>query len=72
MKLYTKTDCPLCTVIKVKLGVAGIPYEICTNEQEMEKLGIDQLPVLVLDNDTQLGFKQILNYIEEDKINHED
>ena len=68
MVLYTKQDCPLCSVIKVKLGIAEIPYETCTSEEKMEELGIDPLPVLVLDDGTKLGFKQILNYIEEDKI----
>ena len=67
MVLYTKQDCPLCSVVKLKLSIAEIPFEICTNEEKMEELGIDQLPILVLDDGTKLGFKQILNYIEEEK-----
>lgn len=67
MTLYSKIDCPLCSVAKVKLSAAEIDYDISYNETEMEKLNIDDLPVLVLDDGTKLGFKQILNYIEEEK-----
>ena len=67
MTLYTKQDCPLCTVVKLKLNISEIPYESCTDEQKMEELGIDRFPVLILDDGTRLEFKEILNYIEEDK-----
>lgn len=69
MVLYTKTDCPLCRVVKIKLGAAGIEYTNCTDEQKMEELNIDRLPVLILGDGTKLGFKEILNYIEGDKFN---
>lgn len=64
MVLYTKKECPLCTVAKLKLNNAGIVYEMCTDEATMESLGIDQLPVLILDDGTHLAFKQIVDYAE--------
>ena len=67
MTLYTKTDCPLCNVIKVKLAQFNINYTSCTDEEKMEELNIDRLPVLQLDNGELLEFKAILNYIEEVK-----
>ena len=63
MTLYTKTDCPLCRVAKIKLGAAGVEYTNCSDINKMEELGIDQLPVLVLDDNTQLNFKQIVDYV---------
>lgn len=44
--LFTKTDCPLCAVVKTKLNAAQIEYTNCMDEEEMDKLNIEQLPVL--------------------------
>ncbi len=65
MTLYTKLDCPLCSVAKLKLDNAGIKYDVSLNEKEMEELGIDMLPVLKTDDGKLLPFKEILNYIGE-------
>lgn len=67
MVLYTKHDCPLCNVVKVKLAQTNLQYEISMDENRMEELQLDRLPVLELDDGTLLEFKQILNYIEEAK-----
>ena len=64
MILYTKSDCPLCTVAKVKLNAKEIDYTISTSEEEMDKLNIDSLPVLQLDNGMLLGFQEIIKYID--------
>lgn len=69
MTLYTKIDCPLCNVVKVKMVQAGIDYTPCINEDKMNELNIDRLPVLQLDTGELLEFKAILNYIEEVKNN---
>lgn len=71
MILYTKQDCPLCSVAKVKLNLAGIKYDVSMNEEEMEKLNIDSLPVLKLDSGMLLGFKEILQYIEGGNLKNE-
>lgn len=65
MTLYTKLDCPLCSVVKLKLDNAGIKYNISLDEKEMEELKIDMLPVLKTDEGKLLPFKEILNYITE-------
>lgn len=69
MTLYTKTDCPLCNVVKIKMSQAGLDYTSCQNEDKMNELNIDRLPVLQLDTGELLEFKAILNYIEEVKNN---
>jgi glutaredoxin len=46
MILFTKPDCPLCSVVKVKLNSANISYVISQDEERMEALGINRLPVL--------------------------
>lgn len=69
MTLYTKTDCPLCNVVKVKMAQANIDYINSFDEEKMNELNIDRLPVLQLDNGELLEFRAILNYIEEVKNN---
>ena len=65
MILYTKSECPLCTVTKVKLNAQGIAFEICMNEKEMDELGIDRLPVLKTDNEELLEFSEIMARLKE-------
>ena len=65
MILYTKSECPLCTVTKVKLQSKEIPFEICMDEKEMDKLGIDRLPVLKTDNEELLEFSEIMARLKE-------
>ena len=65
MILYTKSECPLCTVTKIKLNAQGIDFDICTDEAEMEKLGIDRLPVLKTDNGELLDFSEIMKRLKE-------
>ena len=71
MVLYTKPDCPLCTVAKLKLNSAEINYEISTDVEIMDKLNIDRLPVLQLCNGTLLNFKEILQYIDGGNLKNE-
>ena len=65
MILYTKWECPLCTVTKVKIQSQEIPFEICMNEKEMDELGIDRLPVLKTDNGELLEFSEIMKRLRE-------
>ena len=68
MILYTKSECPLCTVTKVKMQAQQIPFEICMDEKEMDKLGIDRLPVLKTDNGELLEFSEIMKRLREDTL----
>ena len=65
MILYTKSECPLCTVTKVKMQAQQIPFEICMDEKEMDKLGIDRLPVLKTDDGELLDFSTIMKKLKE-------
>lgn len=66
MVLYSRPDCPLCNVAKTKLNLAGFEYEICSNTEEMEKLGIDSLPVLKTNDNQLLFFKEIIKLVEKE------
>ena len=68
MILYTKSECPLCTVTKVKLQSQEIPFEICMNEKEMDELGIDRLPVLKTDDGELLEFSEIMKRLREETL----
>lgn len=43
--LYS-TNCPRCKVLEAKLNSKGIDFEIVTDINEMERLGIQTAPVL--------------------------
>lgn len=66
MILYSRQDCPLCTVAKTKLNLAGIEYEVCFNLEDLEALGIDTLPVLKTDDNQLLSFKEIIEFTKEE------
>ena len=68
MILYTKSECPLCTVTKLKLQAQEIPFEICMNEKEMDELGIDRLPVLKTDDGELLEFSEIMKRLREESL----
>ena len=49
IKLYKTPTCPKCKVLCAKMDKKGLQYEICTDIDEMLKLGIQSVPVLVVD-----------------------
>lgn len=61
--LYTKLNCPLCAVAKLKLNTANIIYEECQDEAKMEELGIELLPALEKDGKI-FGFNQIIEMLK--------
>jgi len=46
--LYS-TGCPKCNVLKKKLDMAKIEYEICEDEDVMEQKGFMSAPMLEVD-----------------------
>ena len=64
MTLYS-TNCPRCNVLKAKLDEKKIPYKICSDTDEMSKLGIEYLPMLEV-NGELLNFKEALNYVNQE------
>ena len=65
MKLYT-IDCPKCKVLKSKLDLKNLKYEIITDIDEMKSLGISSLPYLEVDGKL-LSFVEAVNYINKIK-----
>lgn len=66
--LYS-THCPMCNVLEKKLQMKNIEYDICTDINEIRKLGFLSAPILKVDDD-YYTFKEaniLLNNIEETK-----
>lgn len=59
--LYT-TGCPRCTVLKKKLEEKGIEYEQNINTEDMLAVGIDEVPVLKV-NDKLLNFAEAVKWV---------
>ena len=56
------THCPRCKVIEAKLNLKDIQYEINTDMDKMESLGIMSVPVLEIDGQL-LQFKEATEWI---------
>ena len=69
MKLFT-IHCPKCKVLETKLKQKNIKYEEITDTQLIEKEGINELPILELDDKTRLSFVDANKYIN--SITNED
>ena len=65
MTVYSKSTCPNCKMLKMKLDKAGIEYIVNENEEEIKELGIKSLPYLRLDDGTLLSLGEAVNYIKE-------
>lgn len=61
--LYS-TGCPKCSVIKKKLEQSNIQFDVCTDVEKMQALGINQLPVLSVDNKL-LNFAEAIKWVGE-------
>ena len=62
MKLYT-THCPKCKVLETKLAQKNIKYEEIEDTTKLQELGIQEVPVLELDDGTMLSFVEANKYI---------
>jgi glutaredoxin len=59
--LYS-THCPRCEVLETKLNQKGIEFKIVENIEEMEKLGIQSVPMLKID-DNIMNFTEAIAWI---------
>jgi glutaredoxin len=59
--LYS-THCPRCKVLETKLSQKGIEFKIVENIEEMEKLGIQSVPMLKID-DNIMNFTEAIAWI---------
>jgi len=64
--LYT-TGCPKCEVLKKKLKAKNIEYVENNNVEDMESLGIDQVPVLSVDGNL-MSFAEANNWINNTEV----
>lgn len=64
--LYT-TGCPKCEVLKKKLKAKNIEYVENNNVENMESLGIDQVPVLSVDGNL-MSFAEANNWINNTEV----
>lgn len=67
IKMYS-TGCPKCNVLKKKLDLSGIEYEIVTDTAAIQEIGkqnnISVLPILSVD-DKIMDFKDAVKWLEE-------
>lgn len=59
--LYS-TGCPRCEVLKKKLGQAGVEYTECNDVEEMQRLGMTEVPVLSVDG-KEMNFVHAVSWI---------
>lgn len=67
IKVYSLPTCGMCKVLKQDLNSHNIPYEVCEDTQEMERLNIVHVPVLSV-NGKFYGFKEARELIKGGKI----
>ena len=70
MILWT-IDCPKCKILEKELKDNNIAFDICKDKQIMVGRGWTHLPILEVDHDTFLNFKEAMKWIEEnaEKVN---
>ena len=68
IKLYKTPTCPKCNVLMVKMNQKGLQYDVCTDIDEMEKLGIQSVPVLDVDG-IRYDFVKAIKWV--DWVNNE-
>lgn len=64
--LYTKSNCPMCNVLKNKLKSCNIEYELCEDIELMISKGFKGTPVLEVDGQT-FTLKDAMKWAEENK-----
>lgn len=71
MKLYTKTVCPKCMLIKNVLDAAGVEYEAINTDtdaeakQEVIDQGFMSVPILLVNGEYLSGMPEIQKAISE-------
>lgn len=61
--VYTKENCPKCKILKQKLKQKGVEYKEESNVDLLLAMGIDFLPVLQVDDEPLLNYKQAVEYV---------
>lgn len=63
--VYTKENCPKCKILKQKLKQKGVEYKEESNVDLLLAMGIDFLPVLQVDDESLLNYKQAVEYVND-------
>ena len=61
MILYT-THCPKCRVLEAALQAKGVPYEVCEDIKEMQRIGLVSAPALNVLGEL-LDYSAAMNYV---------
>lgn len=61
--LYS-TGCPKCEVLKKKLEIAGVDYDVVNSVETMQELGFQELPKLSVGG-MILGFIDAINWVNQ-------
>jgi glutaredoxin len=64
MVVLYSTGCPKCTVLKKKLQAKNIEFTEINDVDTMLKMGLDEVPVLKVDNKI-MPFKKAVEWVEE-------
>lgn len=67
MCILYSTGCPKCKILKKKLDDANIVYKENNNVDDMLKLGLEQVPVLFVD-ETIFNFGEAVKWIKEQNV----
>ena len=65
--LYT-IDCHNCKRLEDKLNDCGISYDVCKDKSKMAELGMTAMPVLQIDDDSFLSFKEAIKWANDKKM----
>lgn len=61
-------DCHNCKRLEEKLQDCGISYNVCKNKEKMVELGMITMPVLQIDDNTFLNFKEAMKWANDKKM----
>ena len=62
IKIYT-TGCPKCQILEMKLEQKGILFEEVTDISLMERMGIDLVPMLEVEENCLLPFNEAVKWV---------
>lgn len=60
--LYTKANCPMCSILKTKLDQANIECSLFTDEAKMLEMGLDAMPLLEI-NGERMPYGAAIDYV---------
>ena len=60
--IFYTTGCPKCSVLKKKLDMAHIQYEVCQDTEVMQNKGMSSAPALEIEGQL-LNFKEAVEWL---------